>query len=182
MTTRPFPIVAFTWTVLVSTAGAQDRHNPDSFYVTSSNSSIVHVEPADAGVKVRVIEIDYNEAACGWNTVVRARDVVLPGRELATVAGTPVCSSSQRRVDRAMERSREDFIRARDGIPTGVDINTVVASCCGRERRVVFDNHMKPGIDGAALTAARQWRFVPGTYPLNPFEVTLGFQLRCPAR
>jgi hypothetical protein len=31
----------------------------------------------------------------------------------------------------------------------------------------------------AALKAARQWEFVPGTTPVNPFEVTLAFQLRC---
>jgi len=39
-----------------------------------------------------------------------------------------------------------------------------------------------PLLNDAALTAARQWRFVPGTHPVDPFEVTVGFRLRCPAR
>jgi len=150
-TTRVAALAVLTWTFLLASANAQNRKEPESFYTTLSNSRIVQVESVDGGVKIRVIEIDYNEQACGWNKVVRARDAVLPGLDVATVAGTPVCSSSQRRVDRALERSREDFIRTRYSIPTGVNINTVVASCDGRERRVVFDSHAQPGIDGAAL-------------------------------
>jgi TonB family protein len=37
-------------------------------------------------------------------------------------------------------------------------------------------------LNDAALTAARQWQFVPGTNPADPFDVSLRFQLRCPAR
>lgn len=144
-------VVVCTWTLLVAPAGAQDRSGLESFYVTSSNSRIVHVEPADGGVKVRVIEVGFYEGTCGWSKVVRARDAVLPGLDVAALAGAPVCSMPQRRIDRALERSREEFIRATDGIPTGVNINTVVASCGGRERRIVFDNHMKRWIDEDAL-------------------------------
>lgn len=38
----------------------------------------------------------------------------------------------------------------------------------------------RPLLDASALTAARQWRFVAGTTPPEPFEVTLRFQHRCP--
>jgi TonB family protein len=37
-------------------------------------------------------------------------------------------------------------------------------------------------LDAAALAAARLWRFVPGTTPANPFEVTVRFEVRCPPR
>jgi hypothetical protein len=36
-----------------------------------------------------------------------------------------------------------------------------------------------PLFHAAALDAARQWEFMPGTTAANPFEVTLAFQLRC---
>ena len=149
--TRRFALTAFASTLLVFNAGAQTRSGIESFYVTSNNSRIVDVEAVNAGVKVRVIDIDARESWCGWQRVVRAHEVVIRDVQVAALAAVPVCTLSQRRVDRALERSREDFVRTTDGIPTGVDINTVVASCRGREHRLVFDSHLTRKIDGAAL-------------------------------
>jgi hypothetical protein len=149
--TRLLTLTGLAWTLLAFNAGAQTRGDLESFYMTFSNTVVVHVEKADPGVKVRVINIDAHEEACAWQRVVRARDVVMRDVEISSLAATPVCSLSQRRVERALEASRQDFISSRDGIPTGLDINTVVASCRGQEKRFVFDNHMKSGIDEPVL-------------------------------
>lgn len=40
----------------------------------------------------------------------------------------------------------------------------------------------RPLLDHAALAAAKQWRFVPGTTPAGAFDVAVRFQVECPAR
>jgi TonB family protein len=37
-------------------------------------------------------------------------------------------------------------------------------------------------LNHAALGAAKQWRFVAGTAPSEPFDVTFRFELKCAAR
>jgi hypothetical protein len=147
---RLFVLAALASTLQTLDARAHTRSRLDSFYVTFSNYRVVHVEPIDGGVKIRVIDIDFHDDIC-WQRVVRAHEVVLHDATVEALAATPVCALSERRVDRAVERSREHFIKTRYDIPTGVDINTVVAVCGGREQRFVFDSHEKTGINGARL-------------------------------
>jgi TonB family protein len=147
---RLLALAAFAWTLLSVGVSAQARARLESFYVTFSNSTIVHVEAVDAGVKVRLIHIDVHDDFCGTR-VVRAYEVVVPSTTVEALAGTAICALSERRVDRAVERSREAFMRTRDGIPSGPPFDAVVATCGGREQRFVFDYFSKPGIDEAAL-------------------------------
>jgi TonB family protein len=143
-------LAAFALALLSVGVGAQAPARLESFYVTLSNSTIVHVEALDTGVKVRVIHIDLHDDFC-WTRVVRAYEVVLRNTTLEALAGTALCALSERRVDRSVERSREEFIRTRDGIPTGTFFDAVVATCRGRVRRFVFDYFSKPGIDETTL-------------------------------
>jgi TonB family protein len=44
----------------------------------------------------------------------------------------------------------------------------------------LVDGH--PLLDAAAISAAREWRFVASTTPLEPFEVSIHFDAKCPSR
>jgi len=143
-------LAALAWALFPLDARAQGRESLESFYATFSNYRIVHVEAVAGGVKIRVIDIDFHDDLC-WQRVVRAHEGIVRGSTVAALAATPVCTLSQKRVDRAVERSRERSVRAKYDIPSGVDINTVVAVCGGREQRFVFDSDQQADINGAAL-------------------------------
>jgi TonB family protein len=125
----------------------------DSFFVTFTNYRILDVRPTASGVSVRSIQMHYLEELC-WTRVMRAYEVTL-NTTVEKLADTPICAVTQSRIDAALERSREKFMRSRDGIPWGTYFDSVVAMCGGRERRLIFDydgkNVGKPGIDEKKL-------------------------------
>ena len=116
----------FLLIVLVSIHARFDAQAPstrglESFYVTFTDYRILHVRPAGSGVSVRAIQLHYLEESC-WTRVMRAYDVNLPDTTVQTLANVNVCALSQRRIDDALDRSRENFIRGRDGIQWGTSL------------------------------------------------------------
>jgi TonB family protein len=163
-------------------AQAKAARGLESFFVTFTDYRIVDVRPAASGVSVRAIQMHYLEESC-WTRVMRAYEVTLPDTTVQKLAGTPICALTQRRVDAAIERSRENVVRTRDGIPWGTYFDSVVAVCDGRERRIVFDydgtNARKPAIDEKKLRRVDQsvhalWtmgnRIASRVSPLAPAE------------
>jgi TonB family protein len=116
----------------------------ESFYATISNSEIVHVERAGAGVTVRVIEIVTLDEIC-FQDVVLARDVALPDTPIDAAAGVPLCTLPQERATSAFKRARlEEPPQTIDGGLWGLAAESIVAVCDGRERRFsleYFDKH-----------------------------------------
>jgi hypothetical protein len=93
-------------------AQAPPARGLESFYVTFTDYRILHVRPAETGVSVRAIQLHYLEESC-WTRVMRAYDVNLPDTTVQALANVNVCALSQRRIDEALDRSRENFIRGR---------------------------------------------------------------------
>lgn len=152
-----------TWALLSVDVSPQTRERLESFYVTASHSTIVHVEPVGTGVKVRVIHVEAHDEFC-WTRVVRSYDVVLPNMTVEALAGTAVCALSERRVERAVARAREKFVRPRDGLPDTtffgdvrlrLDVDRVSGAVT---EATVVERHAL--LKDAALAAGRQWRFV----------------------
>src|SRR5262245_44697715 len=83
--------------IAAADAGAQPRGQLQSFYATESTFQIVHVEPSGAGVKVRVIDLDFHDDRC-WQRIVRAYDVELPHMSVAALAGPRICALDPARV------------------------------------------------------------------------------------
>jgi TonB family protein len=121
----------------------------ESFYATFSTTDIVHVEPAGAGVKVRVIEQSIVDEMFCHQPVILARDVVLPDTSIEAAAGVPLCTLSPERATRAFDRARlKEPPQAVDGGLWGLAAESIVAVCDGRERRFSFEYfNSRPYID-----------------------------------
>ncbi len=131
------------------------RSRLESYFVTLSDYRILDVRPSPSGAAIRVIHLHLIEDTC-WTRVMRAYEVTLPDTTAEALAGTPLCTLTQRRVERAIERSHPEFVRATDGIPYGTYFDSIVSVCDGRPRRLVFDYNpwgldATPGIDPVKL-------------------------------
>jgi TonB family protein len=177
----------------------------ESYYVTSPmerGDRLVDVTPEGNDVRVRAITLVNLSEFCP-SLVVRAADEVLPETTIEATAGVAICSLTQ--LDgytgppeepgplpiELVDQGSFQFVKyvplefppialsAR--VFADVPVRLEVDGQSGRVTRAeVIDG--SPILHEAALKAARQWEFVPGTTPVNPFEVTLAFQLRCASR
>jgi TonB family protein len=177
-------LLAALWSVGPGLHAQVPTRGLESFFVTFTDYRILHVRPVASGVSVRSIQMHYLEESC-WTRVMRAYEVTLPSTTVQQLAATPICALTQARIDAALEKSRENFIRARYGIPWGTYFDSVVGVCDGQERRLIFDydgkNAGKPGIDEKKLRRVDAavhalWtmgnRIASRVSPLAPTEAT----------
>jgi TonB family protein len=142
-------------------ADAQPATALRSFYVQSqleNGEQIVEVSQQGRDVRVRTIAMVQAHYQCP-GVVVRAHDLELTNTTVQAVAGTPLCSITEQRFNRAVGEARDRTTNTIDWFGWR---GSVVASCDGKERRFPFVQQPGDRLDEVALerrdrTVSRVW-------------------------
>jgi TonB family protein len=142
---------------------------------TFGGEEYVSLEPVGEDVRLRIISVEWASEWCA-EPVVRAVERILPHTTVQAVANMPVCSLSERTVERAYKRAESHY-----GLYEIVfGVNVVVADCEGSER--MFVHYAPPLMDTDKLQriapkVAALWKLgghLVGQGPLSESTETLG--------
>lgn len=120
----------------------------------------VFVEPAEAGVRIRAVRVEHANRECP-SLVVEAVERVVSGTTVQALAGAPVCSMTQARVE---TEQRLAPYRGGDLVDFFGSVEALIAQCGGKDRG--FTRIQPPLVDDEALhrrapDVAALWHLLP---------------------